>query len=245
MKITSCAIIYCDLNTLVLKVKLHGKSDDVVLRIGVGGKKGFQLHRMELISAHLFGVVPLLAFKSCTKAEYFKDLFINQEVYQKFMNSIKRSPVSSTVNSIINNMRKQPVLLTWAKHMDGDLSSLSIAERSKLKPQLFELLNGTLKKRAMEYYGSYISHQDLSARNILYKMNGQEMELKLTDFSHSLFTKDETLIDAEINSAIERIISQPMVVKQYADMSQVSKRRRFNPPRVQQKVAHLHSNKDT
>jgi hypothetical protein len=236
--VTDARILHIEDDTLVLGVRVHQKSmplkitdQEVAMRIHIDRKRSNRKD-MEYLAGQLTGVVPLLGLRFCHNGTTLQGLFADDDSYRCFKDSINAQRlIKSEVLRFIRRMEKDNhILITWCKYMEGDLSSLSVAVRKGLEPQLHALFVETLKTAAVKKFGAYLNHNDLTARNILYRYaEDGAIELSITDFGRSVFTTDEELVDREISHAVNNITTKSLHVKRLLAVSdRPGKRRRID-----------------
>jgi len=215
-------ILHADLSTLVIDVEYVATNEaarvtaersfgkTLALRISTDGDCK-RRHIMEHRASKLAGVVPILLMQYMVDGLMLRRLFHSDAAYSEFIAKIKQDPIhKTTISRLIAKFASgNPVLVTWCRIMQGDVSSLPVAIRAQLRPQLLHLFENTLKHEAKRQFGRFLLHGDLRLRNVLYTVNDDDgrYELFLTDFGASSLVKvaDEHLVDAEIKSEMANL----------------------------------------
>ncbi len=199
-------LLHLDDNAVVVR----GQTDSgaTVLRASVGG----DMHKRAAIEhamARVPGVVGLqgvhFSIAGAQLASFFED-----GAYDALRSAARHAADASLLTAFARRAAVEPILVTWCNVMDGDLGQLPLAVRAHLRDDVTALLRSVLRTRCYAIHRQFLSHGDLTARNILYTRNGEgQYELRLTDFGEAEFTNNARAVDAEIAAGIEAICTQP------------------------------------
>lgn len=203
MKIHSASLLFVDVSSMVLKIN----DGTIVLKISIGNNLKWRKALAEYYTSPLEGVVELKAYCFQEKGVSFRSLFETEEEHAKFLKLYRKDELNrGYVTQMIQRMKTQPTLLLVQEAMDGSLDDFPLCEREKMKDRLQDLFYSVFKKQSERYFKDYyLIHGDLYPRNILYKYEGDNLILKVTDFGKSYFTKDVDQLKESIATGLKCI----------------------------------------